>query len=242
MHLLPVDYEKSQVPDPNRFSNQAFPDDLYGTNVAKFDAFLGIAPHKKHVRPMAVETRDHSEILIEPPTGDGVTAMGNVSQVASAREMTSARQASLLNAGTMRGFTLAERRTPPRTEADYAALAAYGANLARIGVMLDVDAGLTTFSMSQLERDHMQTTVAMAEKFGFKVVITLTAGSFSSDKQVVWGNPSLQSSLASLWAGIAAQYKGNPGIGGYELLNEPKEPRHRTGQPFNPPGKDEWRP
>ena len=73
-------------------------------------------------------------------------------------------RASLLIAGTMRGFTLAERSTPPRGEADYSALAGYGGNLARIGVLLDVDAGLTKFSMSQLERNYMQTTVAMAEK------------------------------------------------------------------------------
>lgn len=160
----------------------------------------------------------------------------------SAPNLESTVRASLLLAGTMRGFTLGERSTPPRIEADYAALAAYGGNLARIGILLDVDAGLTKFSMSQPERDYMQTTVAMAQKYGFKVVITVTAGPAGGDHQVVWRNSGLQASLATVWAGIATQFKGNPAIAGYELINEPIEPRHRTGQPFNPMGPDEWRP
>ena len=186
-------------------------------------------------------------LLPWPSSGGGVALGAGLEQTpkpprAAMGPLDSSTRASLLVAGTMRGFTLAERSTPPRGEADYSALAGYGGNLARIGVLLDVDAGLTKFSMSQLERNYMQTTVAMAAKHGFKVVITITAGPAGGNRQVVWGNSALQASLATVWASIATQFKGNPAIAGYELINEPMEPRHRSGQPFNPTGPDEWRP
>lgn len=254
IYLLPLDHGNAPIPDSNRVLSVVGPagtsqlahktsvDHVYGSNLLNVATASGSALNEKNIPPIRLGALARPDGLAEPLKGDVVKAMREVSRHTSAGDRVSTRQASLLHAGTMRGFTLAQRRTPPLTVADYAALATYGANLSRIGVMLDVDAGLTAFSMSQAERDHMQTTVAMAEKFGFKVVITLTAGPFSADNQVVWGNLALQSSLAKVWAGIAAEFKGSSAIAGYELINEPREPRHRTGQPFNPQGADEWRP
>ena len=87
-------------------------------------------------------------LLPWPSSGGGVALGAGLEQApepprAASGPLDSPARASLLIAGTMRGFTLAERSTPPRGEADYAALAGYGGNIARIGVLLDVDAGLT---------------------------------------------------------------------------------------------------
>ena len=149
---------------------------------------------------------------------------------------------SLLAAASMRGFTLGERQVPARVEADYAqARTLYGANIERVGIALTVNSNHTAFTMPQAERDYMVAAVANGKKYGFKVVLTITAGS-TGDNQEIWGNASLQNSLATIWAGIATQFKGNQVIAGLELLNEPVEPRHRTGQTWNNTLPDEWRP
>jgi endoglucanase len=254
MQLLSVDYVKAQVADSKRLltAREMIGTDQHpktsvlnyidGSSVVDFDTSMDEVPHDNSTPLTGSKKQGRVVSRAESINSYDVRPIRTVSKHYSTAHSAPARPASLLLKGTMRGFTLAQRRTPPRNKDDYAALAEYGANLARIGVMLDVNDVLTEFSISPEERHHMETTVAMAEEFGFKVVITITAGPFTADNQVIWGNTALQSSLATLWAGIATQFKGNSAIAGYELINEPREPRHRSGQPFNPPGMDEWRP
>ncbi len=42
-----------------------------------------------------------------------------------------------------------------------------------------------------------------------------------SGQNQYWGNSSNQSKTATMWSNIAAHFNGNPGIAGYDLLNEP---------------------
>ena len=137
----------------------------------------------------------------------------------------------------LRGFNLAGVRKPALTEKDYADLAAYGANLVRIGVEANL-AAHGGYEMAAGEWQYLQTAVDMGRKFGFKVVVTLTAVPWG-EQSIYWDRPDLQQSIVGIWSSIAARFKGDPVMAGYDLINEPVLPRDRS--PPSGPNVDYWR-
>ena len=130
----------------------------------------------------------------------------------------------------LRGFNLGARGQTPFADKDYADLAAYGANLVRIGVNLAVGESGATFVLAASEWADMESTVAMGRKHGFKVILALVPLPLG-EAAVHWNRPDLKASLVDIWGRVAARFKGNPVIAGYDLLNEPVMPRDRNQPP-----------
>jgi hypothetical protein len=130
----------------------------------------------------------------------------------------------------LRGFNLGARGQTPLADKDYADLAAYGANLVRIGVNVPISDTGATFDLAAGEWAYMERTVAMARKHGFKVVIALVPLPLG-EAAVHWNRPDLKASLVDIWGRIAARFKANPVIAGYDLLNEPVMPRDQNQPP-----------
>ena len=137
-----------------------------------------------------------------------------------------------------RGFNLGAMSHPSLTEEDYRDISRYGANLVRIGVKAERCDSCETFSVAADEWEHMERTVAMGRKYGFKVILVLTPMP-EGQESVYWDKPELKKSLITIWAKVAARFKGNPVIAGYDLINEPVQPKDRNV----PVGTTEyWRP
>ncbi|MDR0417719.1 MAG: glycoside hydrolase family 5 protein [Propionibacteriaceae bacterium] len=54
----------------------------------------------------------------------------------------------------------------------------------------------------------------------------------NTHKAVFWRQPHFQDRVVHLWEHLAARYKDNPWVGGYNLLNEPADPTRRAVGPF----------
>lgn len=134
---------------------------------------------------------------------------------------------SLDKAPVLRGFNLGARGAIPFAEKDYADLAAYGANVVRIGVNAPISESGARFDIAASEWQSMERTVAMGRKHGFKVILALVPLPLG-EAAVHWNRPELEASLVDVWARVAARFKGNPVIAGYDLINEPVTPRDRN--------------
>ena len=137
---------------------------------------------------------------------------------------------SLDTAPVLRGFNLGARGPIPFAEKDYADIAAYGANVVRIGVNVPISESGATFDMAASEWKYMERTVAMGRRHGFKVIIALVPLPLG-EAAVHWNRPELKASLVDIWARVAARFKGNPAIAGYDLVNEPVTPRDSNRPP-----------
>jgi endoglucanase len=126
----------------------------------------------------------------------------------------------------LRGFNLGARSEEPLAEKDYADLAAYGATVVRVGVNVTLSPSGATFEMPVGEWNHIETTVAMGRTHGFQVILVLVPLPLG-EAAVHWNRPELEDSLVDIWGRVAARFKGNPVIAGYDLLNEPVTPNHR---------------
>jgi hypothetical protein len=122
----------------------------------------------------------------------------------------------------VRGFNLATQSD--LAPQDFIDMKAYGANSARAGIQCTVVGGV--FALSEAQLAYMDQVVEAGEVNDFSVIITLQTIPLGDDS-IHWGNPVLESSLVALWQFIAARYRGNRRLA-YDLLNEPKEPRHWT--------------
>ncbi len=134
-------------------------------------------------------------------------------------------------APVLRGFNLGARGPAPLAAKDYAALAAYGANVVRIGVNVPVSASGQTFDMAASEWAYIDRTVAMGRAHGFKVILALVPIPLG-DAAVHWNRPELKASLVDIWARVAARFKGNGVIAGYDLVNEPVVTQGQNGDPW----------
>lgn len=117
------------------------------------------------------------------------------------------------------------------TEADYATIAANGANHVRWG-----------FSYAHW-RDHkaalyaaIDQQVSWARKYGVFLVLNLftlpngtSAGAYDcyegySGSCPFWGNATYKNAAQAMWVDLATRYKDQPAIAGYDLVNEPTPP------------------
>ena len=144
-----------------------------------------------------------------------------------------AADGSVAKPPVLRGFNLGARGPAPFSEKDYADLAAYGANVVRIGVNVPISESGSAFDIAATEWQYVERTVAMGRKHGFKVIIALVPLPLG-EAAVHWARPELKDSLVGLWATVAARFKDNPVIAGYDLINEPVTPRDSNQPP--PPG------
>ncbi len=135
----------------------------------------------------------------------------------------SRRAVSNLMTGGWRGFNLANDRG--LVDADYETMRIYGANLARVSLRATL-AG-NTYSIAQSEYNYVDFALLMGAKYGFNVVITL-ATLPGGELDTFWGDTAKSASLVSLWTSIATRYSGNINVAGYDLLNEPVQPKDRT--------------
>ena len=124
--------------------------------------------------------------------------------------------------GGWRGFNLASDRG--LVEADYLAMRVYGANLGRVALQATLSGN--TFSIAASEYAYVDYALAMGAKYGFRVVIVLAALP-GGEADTFWGDVLKSASLASLWTTIATRYRNNPTVAGYDLLNEPVQPKDR---------------
>ena len=130
----------------------------------------------------------------------------------------------------LRGFNLGARGPVPFTDKDYADLAAYGANIVRVGVNLPIIDSGASFDLAASEWEYMERTVAMGRKHGFKVILALVPLPLG-EAAVHWDRADLKASLVDIWGRVAARFKGNPVIAGYDLINEPVMPRDSNQPP-----------
>jgi hypothetical protein len=120
----------------------------------------------------------------------------------------------------LKGFNLGTRQQPPLVEADYRDMAATGANLARIIVLLKKCDGCAGYAIAASDIGYVDEVVAMGEKYGFYVVLTLSPRP-AGDKAVYWKDAGLKKSIQDNWVRLAARYRGRAGIAAYDLINEP---------------------
>ena len=131
---------------------------------------------------------------------------------------------------SLRGFSLGAKTQPPLADKDYADLAAYGANVVRASIEAPLSASGNSFELMPSEWANIERTVALGRKHGFKVILTLVPIPWG-EGAVFWDRPELKASLVDIWAQVAARFKGNNVIAGYDLLNEPVRPSHRNKPP-----------
>ncbi len=135
------------------------------------------------------------------------------------------------NAPVLRGFNLGARGPTPFAAKDYADLAAYGANVVRIGVNVPVNVSGRAFDMAASEWEYLERTVAMGRTHGFKVIVALVPLPLG-EAAVHWSRPELKASLVDIWARVAARFKGNAVIAGYDLVNEPVVTQDQSSDPW----------
>ncbi|MDR1280521.1 MAG: glycoside hydrolase family 5 protein [Opitutaceae bacterium] len=93
--------------------------------------------------------------------------------------------------------------------------------------------------VARAERE-LDTLLPLARQYGIKIVIDMHCGPGTSlnallSNQLSW-EPGMQRFFAGIWREIAAKYKDEPAIYGYDLLNEPREGNYV----YTPDGGLDW--
>jgi endoglucanase len=127
---------------------------------------------------------------------------------------------------------------PPTTHhngTDYARLKTWGANAVRFLMnyqLFEDDAN--PYAYKQTGWEWLDRNVAWAKGNGIYLILNMhiPQGGFQSLGQgnALWDNPENRARFMALWKAIAARYRNEPAVAGYELLNEPN-----TSQ-----SKDQW--
>ena len=132
----------------------------------------------------------------------------------------------LFHDGALRGFSLSElpeSGVVPYTEADFRALAATGANVVRVAIVLRKCGGCERYDEPEAALRYVEQILAHGQRLGFRVIVTLhpTPGFSQSD---YWDSPELQADIVRHWGRIAARLKDAPALQAYDLVNEPLVP------------------
>jgi endoglucanase len=132
----------------------------------------------------------------------------------------------LFHDGALRGFSLSElpeSGVTPYTEADFRDLAATGANVVRVAIVLRKCSGCERYDEPEAALRYVEQILAHGQQLGFRVIVVLhpTPGFSQSD---YWESPSLQADIVRHWGRIAARLKDQPALQAYDLVNEPLVP------------------
>jgi endoglucanase len=139
---------------------------------------------------------------------------------------TLAGRMQLFHDGALRGFGLSElpeSGVVPYTEADFRDLAATGANVVRVAIILRKCEGCERYDDPDAQLRYVEQIMAHGHRLGFRVIVTLLPmpGFSQSD---YWDKPSLQADIVRHWGRIAARLKDQPALQAYDLVNEPIVP------------------
>jgi hypothetical protein len=122
--------------------------------------------------------------------------------------------------GRLRGFTT--DNLPHLETETLTALAATGANIARVGLDLTACTRSDIDCLPAMLADRLLATLTAARREGLGVVLL---GSADIDgKQPLWGDASLQSRFVGAWRSVASLVRDQPALVGLDLLNEPHPP------------------
>lgn len=128
-------------------------------------------------------------------------------------------------------------------EADAAFLAAQGFNSVRIPVNYHhFESDERPFAIMDSGFRHLDRVIEQCGSRGIYTIIDLHAlpGSqnhdWHSDNEThvagFWRHPHFQDRVVNLWESIAAHYRGNPAVSGYNVMNEPADESRRVVGPF----------
>lgn len=122
--------------------------------------------------------------------------------------------------GKLRGFQLGDASHSDQPKENYFSdLAATGANLGRLFIVIRRCKDCTDYKMDDMQLRNIDYFVSHARQYGFWVVLCLST--YDERAGELWRNEALQRGLAANWKAIASRYKDVPEIAGYELINEP---------------------
>lgn len=145
-----------------------------------------------------------------------LTALMNPAASASPHELTASDFFRL----RMRGFNLGAHGSNPVTSSILSSMRNTGANLVRILIKPKQCGDCDHFSFSRADWLYMNTVVQLANSSDYRVIIAL-APQPGGRQARYWHKAALQDSIVKLWSEIAAHFKGNPAIAGFDLINEP---------------------
>ena len=139
---------------------------------------------------------------------------------------TLAGRMQLFHDGSLRGFSLSELPESgvlPYTEADFHDLAATGANVVRVAIILRKCEACDRYDEPEASVRYVEQILAHGQRLGFRVIVTLLPmpGFSKSD---YWDSPALQADIVRQWGKIAARLKDHPALQAYDLVNEPIVP------------------
>lgn len=131
------------------------------------------------------------------------------------------------------------------TDADAAAIADIGFNLVRIPIHyrhLEDDAA--PFELKESGLAHLDRAIEVCARHGLYTIIDLHVlpgrqnNEWHCDNPThhagFWGHSHFEDRVLHMWRAIAARYKGNPWVAGYEPMNEPGDPTGEYVRAFFP--------
>ncbi len=130
----------------------------------------------------------------------------------------------LFRDGALHGFALAslpDNGIEPYSEVDYQDLAATGANVIRVPIILRKALSGDRYDIPEADISYAQNALSRGARYGFRVVVVLVALPWGDAPSDYWGNASLMTDLASKWALIAGRLKGYGALQAYDMINEP---------------------
>jgi hypothetical protein len=122
--------------------------------------------------------------------------------------------------GLGRGFHLGE--VFGRSAPDFAAMAALGATLVRLGIALQPDASGQRYELHPQALPELATQLDLARAHGLRLVLVLRPA--PEPEAPLWASAALQSSLEAHWRELARRLAGRAEVAAFDLVNEPHPP------------------
>jgi len=132
----------------------------------------------------------------------------------------------LFRDGALRGFALAalpDSGGEIYTETDYQDLAATGANVVRVPILLRKCGGCERYDWPEEDVRYVERILARGERYGFRVVIVMLATPWGNQSDY-WDNASLKADIVTKWGQVARRLMGFAALQAYDLINEPVVP------------------
>ncbi len=115
------------------------------------------------------------------------------------------------------------------TEADFQTLKEWNVNLLRYQIMRNWGKIGSDTDLAEYDRwlagklDHIDQLLAWGEQYGVKVAIDLHTppGGWTASGMRMFHEKKYFDHFVEVWKRIAARYRGNPAVWGYDLINEP---------------------
>lgn len=147
--------------------------------------------------------------------------------VASAAPLsTLAERMKLFRDGALRGFALAELPDNGReiyTEADFADLAATGANVVRVSIQLRKCNNCEQYRAPDEDILYVERVLTHGERYGFRVVVVLLATPWGNQSDY-WESDRLKADIVRHWVEVAMRLKSFSALLAYDMINEPVVP------------------